>query len=258
MNLYVGNLDFEVSIDEIKDLFETIGDVIEAKILIDKETGQSKGFGFVEMADTEEAVIALKTLNGRELRGRNIVVNEAVVGGGDKSNQRGGDRGGYNDRGNQRGGYNDRGGNRGGYGDRGGDRGEYQQRPRTGGYDRPYTPSGDRGNSPDRGGYSDRGGDRGGYQQRPRTGDRPRTDGYQRRPDSDQSGRYSSNRSDNGDKPRYNSDQRPHNPDLFSSNRDGYVPRERNNDDENKWNRHQDDDNKWNKHTEDDDNKWNR
>ena len=78
MNLYVGNLNFEVSEEEIRNLFEEVGDVSEVRLMIDKETGRSKGFAFVVMEDTEEAVIAMKTLNGRDFHGRNIVVNEGV------------------------------------------------------------------------------------------------------------------------------------------------------------------------------------
>ncbi len=78
MNLYVGNLDFEITEDEIKLLFEQVGEVSNVRLMIDKETGRSKGFAFVQMDDTEEAVIALKTLNGREFHGRNIVVNQGT------------------------------------------------------------------------------------------------------------------------------------------------------------------------------------
>ncbi len=78
MNLYVGNLDFEITEEEIKILFEQVGDVSTVKLMRDKETGRSKGFAFVEMGDTEEAIIALKTLNGREFHGRNIVVNQGT------------------------------------------------------------------------------------------------------------------------------------------------------------------------------------
>ncbi len=78
MNLYVGNLDFEVTEEEIKILFEQVGDVTGVRLMLDKETGRSKGFAFVQMEDIEEAVIALKTLNGREFHGRNIVVNQGT------------------------------------------------------------------------------------------------------------------------------------------------------------------------------------
>jgi RNA recognition motif-containing protein len=80
MNLYVGNLDFEITEEEIKILFEQVGDVASVRLMKDKETGRSKGFAFVQMDDTEEAVIALKTLNGREFHGRNIVVNQGTEG----------------------------------------------------------------------------------------------------------------------------------------------------------------------------------
>ncbi|MBK8700702.1 MAG: RNA-binding protein [Saprospiraceae bacterium] len=78
MNLYVGNLNFDVREEDIKILFEEVGDVSNVKLMLDRETGRSKGFAFVEMKDTEEAIIAMKTLNGREFHGRNIAVNEGV------------------------------------------------------------------------------------------------------------------------------------------------------------------------------------
>jgi RNA recognition motif-containing protein len=76
MNLYVGNLNFDISEEEIRALFEQVGEVANVRLMIDRETGVSKGYGFVEMNDVEEYVIALKTLNGREFGGRNIVVNQ--------------------------------------------------------------------------------------------------------------------------------------------------------------------------------------
>ena len=78
MNLYIGNINFDASSDDIKALFEEVGEVEEVKIMIDKETGRSKGFAFVEMPDIEEAIIAMKTLNGRKFFDRNIVVNLAT------------------------------------------------------------------------------------------------------------------------------------------------------------------------------------
>jgi RNA recognition motif-containing protein len=99
MNLYVGNLDFEITEEEIRSLFEQVGDVSSVRLMIDKETGRSKGFAFVEMGDTEEAVIALKTLNGREFHGRNIVVNQGTESSDKRSSNsdRSGDRGSYGD-----------------------------------------------------------------------------------------------------------------------------------------------------------------
>ena len=78
MNLYVGNLNFEATEDDLRTLFEEIGTVESIRLMIDKETGRSKGFAFVEMPDTEEAVIAMKTLNGRLFYEREIAVNLAV------------------------------------------------------------------------------------------------------------------------------------------------------------------------------------
>lgn len=77
MNLYVGNLPFNITEEDIRNLFLEIGDVQEVKIIMDQATGKPKGFAFVEMVDTEEAIIAMKVLNGRELHDKNIVVNLA-------------------------------------------------------------------------------------------------------------------------------------------------------------------------------------
>lgn len=114
MNLYVGNLNFDVKEEDIRSLFGEVGEVASVKLMIDRETGRSKGFAFVEMADTEESVIAMKTLNGREFHGRNIVVNEGVRS--DKP-RTGGGGGGFNRGGGGGGGFN-RGSGGGGGGDR--------------------------------------------------------------------------------------------------------------------------------------------
>jgi RNA recognition motif-containing protein len=76
MNLYVGNINFDATEDDIRKLFEEIGIVEEVKMMYDKENGKFKGFAFVEMPDIEEAVIAWKVLNGRFFFDRNIVVNQ--------------------------------------------------------------------------------------------------------------------------------------------------------------------------------------
>ncbi|MFA5239709.1 MAG: RNA-binding protein, partial [Phycisphaerae bacterium] len=77
MNLYVGNLLFDVTESEIKELFEPFGQVTEIRMIMDKFTGKSKGFGFVEMPSKEEAEKAIEGLNGKDLRGRAMSVNEA-------------------------------------------------------------------------------------------------------------------------------------------------------------------------------------
>ena len=117
--IYVGNLPFSATNDSLNELFAKFGSVNSAKIVIDRDTNRSKGFGFVEMSSDAEAQAAIDKLNGSDMGGRSLVVNEARpmeprtggFGGG-----RGGDRGG--DRGGRSGGF---GGGRGG--DRGGDRG---------------------------------------------------------------------------------------------------------------------------------------
>lgn len=77
MNIYVGNLSYETTSEELKTLFEASGTVTSASVIMDKYTGQSKGFGFVEMAAKDQAQAAISALNGREHRGRAMNVNEA-------------------------------------------------------------------------------------------------------------------------------------------------------------------------------------
>ena len=77
MNIYVGNLSYQTTEDELRDLFAEFGDVVSAKLIIDKFTGQSKGFGFVEMSNNSEAQKAIDELNGRDVNGRNVTVNQA-------------------------------------------------------------------------------------------------------------------------------------------------------------------------------------
>jgi RNA recognition motif-containing protein len=77
MNIYVGNLAFNVTADDLKEAFSAFGKVESANIISDKFTGQSKGFGFVEMPDNSDADKAMKALNGQNLKGRNIKVNQA-------------------------------------------------------------------------------------------------------------------------------------------------------------------------------------
>lgn len=110
MNIYVANIPFKASEDELKELFAQHGDVTSVKIILDKETNRSRGFGFVEMADGSAAQQAINELNGYNFQGKVLVVNEARPktdaprGGGGGFNRGGG--GGYGNRGGGGGGYN--------------------------------------------------------------------------------------------------------------------------------------------------------
>ncbi len=75
--IYVGNLGFSVTNEDLQSKFEQYGSVTSAKIITDRDTGRSKGFGFVEMANNDEAATAINTLNGSEYAGRNMNVSEA-------------------------------------------------------------------------------------------------------------------------------------------------------------------------------------
>ena len=77
MNLYVGNLSFETSTNDLQTLFAEAGTVQNASVIEDRETGRSRGFGFVEMSSKEEGAAAIAQLNGREVSGRTLKVNEA-------------------------------------------------------------------------------------------------------------------------------------------------------------------------------------
>lgn len=77
MNIFIGNLNFTLSEDELREVFEEYGEVSSAKIITDKYSGRSKGFGFVEMDDDEQANKAIEALNGSSLKGRDINVNQA-------------------------------------------------------------------------------------------------------------------------------------------------------------------------------------
>jgi len=77
MNIYVGNLNFDLTEDELKELFEVYGHVTSVKIISDKYTGRSKGFGFVEMESDSEANEAIENLNGKDVSGRAMKVNQA-------------------------------------------------------------------------------------------------------------------------------------------------------------------------------------
>ena len=115
--LYVGNLSFRTTSEELREAFGAAGTVESASVIEDRDTGRSRGFAFVEMATPEEAAAAIEQFNGKDFGGRNLTVNEAKP-----REDRGGGRGGY------RGGYGGGGGGGRDRGDRGGGGG--------GGYDR--------------------------------------------------------------------------------------------------------------------------
>ncbi len=77
INIYVGNISFKTGEDHLKELFETYGRVEAAKIIMDRATGRSRGFGFVEMADRQEGLKAIEELNSKDFMGRSLRVNEA-------------------------------------------------------------------------------------------------------------------------------------------------------------------------------------
>jgi RNA recognition motif-containing protein len=77
MNIYVGNLSYSITEGRLVEIFGEFGSVTEGKIVIDRDTGRSKGFGFVEMSNQSEGEEAIKRLDGKEIDGRNLKVNEA-------------------------------------------------------------------------------------------------------------------------------------------------------------------------------------
>jgi len=78
MNIFVGNLNYAVSEDDLKSIFEEFGELSSVKVIKDRFTSRSKGFGFVEMDNDEDAKKAIEQLNGTEVEGRDIVVNESI------------------------------------------------------------------------------------------------------------------------------------------------------------------------------------
>jgi len=100
--LFVGSLPYSVDDDKLKEFFSQIGDVASANVIFDRDTGRSKGFGFVEMTSDDDAKKAVDQLNGSDMEGRSIVVNEARP---REERPRGGGGGGYGG-GNRGGGYN--------------------------------------------------------------------------------------------------------------------------------------------------------
>jgi len=136
--LYVGNLTYDTTEDNLVELFSEYGEVLSAQIIIDRDTNRSKGFGFVEMADGADE--AANALNGQDFKGRNLTVNEARPRE-DRGGGGGGGRGGYGGGGSGGGGYGGGGGGgRGGYGgggsggSGGGGRGGYGGGGSSGGY----------------------------------------------------------------------------------------------------------------------------
>jgi RNA recognition motif-containing protein len=111
--LYLGNLSFRTTAEELRDAFASVGTVESASVIEDRDTGRSRGFAFVEMATAEEAASAIEQFNGKDFGGRNLTVNEAKP---------------REDRGGRGGGGGGRGGYGGGGGDRDRDRGEREPR----------------------------------------------------------------------------------------------------------------------------------
>lgn len=77
MQIYVGNMNYGMSEEDLKEVFTAYGEVVSTKIIIDRDTGRSKGFGFVEMSTEDEARAAIAELDGKEISGRNLRVSEA-------------------------------------------------------------------------------------------------------------------------------------------------------------------------------------
>jgi RNA recognition motif-containing protein len=120
MNIFVGSLPFSLEESELRGVFEDFGEVTSVKIITDKFTGRSKGFGFIEMPDDEQAKKAIDELNGAELAGRSIVVNKSEERKDDRRSFGGGNSGGGYNKGGYGGGNSGGGYNKGGYGNKGG------------------------------------------------------------------------------------------------------------------------------------------
>jgi cold-inducible RNA-binding protein len=125
MKLYVGNLSFQTSSEDLQQLFSQAGTVESASVVEDRDTGRSRGFGFVEMASNEEGQKAIEQFNGTDFNGRNLTVNEARP-----REDRGGRGGGGGGRGGFGGNRGGGGGGRGGYGGGGGGGGRNDRTPR--------------------------------------------------------------------------------------------------------------------------------
>jgi len=100
MKIYIGNMSFDTTEETVRQAFETYGEITSVNLISDRDTGRPKGFGFVEMANDEEAKAAIAGLNGTDMGGRTVNVNEARPrpegGGGGRGGSRGGNRGGGN------------------------------------------------------------------------------------------------------------------------------------------------------------------
>jgi RNA recognition motif-containing protein len=171
MNIFVARLNYETTDDGLLQAFEVFGEVSSAKVIMDRDTGRSRGFGFVEMPNDDEGNAAIEALNESDLDGRTIAVKESAPreprgGGGGRGGYGGGGGGG-------RGGYGG-GGGRGGYGGGGGGRGGYDRDRGGSSYDR------DRGSSYDRNSRRTDDRDRGSSYDRNsrRTDDRDRRSSY--------------------------------------------------------------------------------
>jgi len=112
--LYVGNLSFHTSNQDLEQMFGKVGTVLSSNIIEDRETGRSRGFAFVEMSSSEEAQNAIASINGTEVDGRQLLVNEAKPREDRGNGGGGGGRGGYGGGGGRSSGGGGRGGNRGG------------------------------------------------------------------------------------------------------------------------------------------------
>ncbi len=100
MNIYVANIAYSAKDQDLRELFEAHGEVTSAKIIMDKATNRSRGFGFVEMSDDSAGKAAIEAINGKPFQGRDLVVNEARPRPeGDRGGFRNNDRGGFRDRG---------------------------------------------------------------------------------------------------------------------------------------------------------------
>ncbi len=104
MKIYIGNMSFDTTEESVRQAFETYGEITSVNLIADRDTGRPKGFGFVEMANDEQAKAAIAGLNGTDMGGRTVNVNEARPrpeggGGGGRGGYRGGNRGGGGGRG---------------------------------------------------------------------------------------------------------------------------------------------------------------
>jgi RNA recognition motif-containing protein len=114
INIYVGNLSFNATESDLRSAFEAHGQVVRASVVTDRETGRSRGFGFVEMEDRNAGLKAIEALNGKMIAGREVKVNEAQPR--EQRSGGGGGGGGFGGGGGRRGGFGGGGGGRGGYG----------------------------------------------------------------------------------------------------------------------------------------------